>query len=903
VLEQRTDDASVVRRNRTLSKSKEQNKKAPEGTVRNLTPMMRQYLRAKESCPDSILFFRMGDFYEMFFDDAEVASKILQIALTSRDGGQAGRVPMCGVPHHAAQGYIAKLIKAGKTVAICDQVEDPKQAKGLVKREIVRTITPGTVLEPSLLDEKQSNYLATLNILDESAGIAFLELSTGEFLATELDGPDTASNLREEFVKMAPAECVYPTSVEGHRLIEELQAVLPETAFKKVDDDLFDGRQARRMLLDHYEMHSLKGFGLESLPIAISSAGAALAYLMETQRDDVIHLKSIRVYHPQDYLVVDSATQRSLELLATAAEGKRSGSLLSVLDSTVTSMGGRLLKTWITHPLVDIAEIKARHESVGELLGAPQTRQAVRSVLSGVFDLERLIGRLSCATATPRDMKMLGDSLGKIPELRSALTDCSSKLVGELRDSLDDLDDVTNLISRAIVDSPPATLTEGGIFREAYNERLDELKGLVRDGRSWVASLQQDEIERTGITSLKVGYNKVFGYYIEVTKPNVHLVPEDYQRKQTLVNAERYVTPALKEREEEIVSAQEKMMELEYELFQELRREICKQTARIQKDAEIVSQIDVLLSLADMASSNRYCKPEISDQCGITISEGRHPVVEKLGVEREFVPNDTVMDSENAALLIITGPNMAGKSTYLRQVALIVLMAQMGSFVPAKSAHIGVVDRIFTRIGASDNLVRGESTFMIEMNETANILNSATNRSLVVIDEMGRGTSTFDGISIAWAVAHYLHDRIGAKTLFATHYHELTELATKLNRAKNLNVAVREWGGKVIFLYRVVDGGADHSYGVQVARLAGLPQSVLKQAREILESLECGTFMPALGRSVPVQQLTLFPEEGESAVEAELGKVDLDKMSPRDALDFLYHLRKLSERSKKQDAQ
>jgi len=886
-----------------LTKSTTKQDKEPlQGTVRNLTPMMRQYLRAKESCPDSILFFRMGDFYEMFFEDAEVASKILEIALTSRDGGKAGRVPMCGVPHHAAQGYIAKLIKAGKTVAICDQVEDPKQAKGLVKREVVRTVTPGTVIEPSLLDEKQSNYLAALNILDESAGIAFLDLSTGEFLATELDGSGTNTSLREEFMKMAPAECLYPASVEGHRLIGELQAALPDTSFRTVEDDLFDARQARRMLLDHYELHSLKGFGLDSLPIAISSAGAALAYLMETQRDDVIHLKPIRVYHPRDYLVVDSATERSLELLATASEGKRSGSLLSVLDVTVTSMGGRLLKAWITHPLVDIAKMKARHESVEELVGAPQTRQAVRSVLSDVFDLERLIGRLSCATANARDMKMLGDSLGKIPELRTALAGCSSKLVGELRDSLDDLDDVTNLISKAIVDSPPPTVTEGGIFREAYNERLDELKGLLRDGRNWVASLQQDEIERTGITSLKVGYNKVFGYYIEVTKPNVHLVPEDYQRKQTLVNAERYVTPALKEREEEIVNAEEKMMELEYELFQQLRREVCKQTSRIQKDAEIVAQIDVLLSLADVAGSNRYCKPEISDQYGITISEGRHPVVEKLGVEREFVPNDTVMDAANASLLIITGPNMAGKSTYLRQVALIVLMAQMGSFVPAKSAHIGVVDRIFTRIGASDNLVRGESTFMIEMNETASILNSATNRSLIVIDEMGRGTSTFDGISIAWAVAEYLHDRIGAKTLFATHYHELTELATKLKRAKNLNVAVREWGGKVIFLYRVVDGGADHSYGVQVARLAGLPPSVLEEARAILESLECGTFMPALGRSVPVRQLTLFPEEGESAVESELEKVDLDTMAPRDALDFLYHLKKVSEKSRKRDA-
>jgi DNA mismatch repair protein MutS len=884
-----------------LNKSDEQNKKQSGGTVRNLTPMMRQYLRAKESCPDSILFFRMGDFYEMFFEDAEVASKILEIALTSRDGGKAGRVPMCGVPHHAAQGYIAKLIKAGKTVAICDQVEDPKQAKGLVKREVVRTVTPGTVIEPSLLDEKQSNYLAALNILDESAGIAFLDLSTGEFLATQLDGSGTDTSLREEFVKMAPAECLYPVSVEGNRFIGELQAALPDTSFRTVDDDLFDARQARRMLLDHYELHSLKGFGLENLPITISSAGAALAYLMETQRDDIIHLKPIRVYHPKDYLVVDSATERSLELLATASEGKRSGSLLSVLDSTVTSMGGRLLKTWITHPLVDIAEIKARHESVGELLDAPQTRQTVRSVLSGVFDLERLIGRLSCATANARDMKMLGDSLGKIPELRTALSGCSSPLIGGLRDSLDDLDDVTDLISKAIVDSPPPTVTEGGIFREAYDDRLDELKSLLRDGRNWVASLQQDEIERTGITSLKVGYNKVFGYYIEVTKPNVHLVPEDYQRKQTLVNAERYVTPALKEREEEIVSAEEKMMELEYELFQQLRRDVCEQTARIQKDAEIVAQIDVLLSLADVAGSNRYCKPEISGQYSITISEGRHPVVEELGVEREFVPNDTVMDAANASLLIITGPNMAGKSTYLRQVALIVLMAQMGSFVPAKSAHIGVVDRIFTRIGASDNLVRGESTFMIEMNETASILNSATNRSLIVIDEMGRGTSTFDGISIAWAVAEYLHDRIGAKTLFATHYHELTELATKLKRAKNLNVAVREWGGKVIFLYRVVDGGADHSYGVQVARLAGLPPSVLEEARTILESLECGTFMPALGRSVPVRQLTLFPEDGESAVESELEKVDLDTMAPRDALEFLYHLKKLSEKSKKQD--
>ena len=737
------DEARNVHRNKTLSKS---NSKAasqtPEGTVRDLTPMLRQYLRAKESCPDSILFFRMGDFYEMFFEDAEVASRILEIALTSRDGGRAGRVPMCGVPHHAAKSYIARLVKVGKTVTICDQVEDPKQAKGLVKREIVRTITPGTVIEPSLLDEKQSNYLATLNVPHENAGIAFVELSTGEFLVTELDGPATVTGLKEEFIKMAPAECLYPQSLDGHQLVRELQTALPETTFNTVDDMLFDTHQGRQMLLDHYEVHSLKGFGLEDLKVATGCAGAALAYLLETQKDDIIHLKPIRVYQPQDYLIVDSATQRSLELLTTMSEGERGGSLLSVLDATVTAMGGRLLKQWIVHPLVNIAEITERNEAVEEFVGAHQKRQILRSVLSGVFDLERLIGRLSCATATPRDMKALSDSLGKVPELRAVLEDSTSKLLRELCDSLDDLDDVTDLISKAIVEHPPATVTEGGIFRDGYNERLDELKRLVRGGKSWIASLQQQEIDRTGITSLKVGYNKVFGYYIEVTKPNVHLVPEDYQRKQTLVNAERYVTPALKEREEEIVNAEESMMELEYELFQELRREVCKQTSRIQKDAEIIAQIDVLLSLADVASSNRYCRPEMTDRYGIVIEEGRHPVVEKLGVEREFVPNDTVMDAENASLLIITGPNMAGKSTYLRQVALIVLMAQMGSFVPAKRARIGVVDRIFTRIGASDNLVRGESTFMIEMNETANILNCATNRSLVVIDEMGRGTST-----------------------------------------------------------------------------------------------------------------------------------------------------------------
>jgi len=860
--------------------------------------MLRQYLRAKESCPDSILFFRMGDFYEMFFEDAEVASRILEIALTSRDGGKAGRVPMCGVPHHAAKSYIAKLIKSGKTVTICDQIEDPKQAKGLVKREIVRTITPGTVIEPPLLDEKQSNYLATLNVLQEKAAIAFVELSTGDFLVTELDGAWAATRLPEELINMAPAECLYPRSLHGHAFLRELQTVLPRTIFKMVEDTLFDTHHGRELLIDQYQVHSLKGFGLEHLAVATGCAGAALAYLLETQKDDIIHLKPIRVYEPTDYLVVDSATQRSLELLASTSEDRRDGSLLGVLDTTVTAMGGRLLKQWIVRPLVRITQITARHEAVEELVVGHQKRQSLRSVLSGVFDLERLIGRLSCGTATPRDMKALGDSLGKIPELRSLLEECTSTLLRELCGSLDELSDVTDLISRAIVDHPPATVTEGGIFRDGYHDRLDELKTLVRGGKNWIAALQQQEIARTGITSLKVGYNKVFGYYIEVTKPNVHLVPEDYQRKQTLVNAERYVTPALKEREQEIVNAEENMMQLEYDLFQDLRREICTHTARIQRNAEIVAQIDVLGSLANVATSNRYRKPEVTEEYGITIEEGRHPVVEKLGVEREFVPNDTVMDAENASLLIITGPNMAGKSTYLRQVALIVLMAQMGSFVPATSARIGVVDRIFTRIGATDNLVRGESTFMIEMNETAKILNCATDRSLVVIDEMGRGTSTFDGISIAWAVAEYLHDHIGAKTLFATHYHELTELATRLKRAKNLNVAVREWAGKVIFLYRVVEGGADHSYGVQVARLAGLPQRVLDQARSILESLERGTFTPAIGRSVPVQQLSLFPEEAEPAIESELKKADLDRMSPREALDFLYHLRSLVKKPK-----
>ena len=865
-------------------------KKLSEISDAKLTPMLRQYLEAKAESGDSLLFFRMGDFYEMFFEDAVEAAELLGIALTSRDAvNKDDRIPMAGVPVRAVDAYVAKAIRAGRTVTICEQMENPKDAKGIVKRAIVRTITPGTVTEPELLEDAANNYLGALTILGEKAGLALVDVSTGEFLAAQIDG-DPVRILVDELTRMAPTEMLVPSSVD-EGVLDGLRQRFSAICFRRRPDDEFDPSDSRDLLLDQFGLRTLKGIGLDDAPEAAVCAGAVVAYVKSTQRDAVPHLRFPRRYTPSQYVVLDGNTQRNLELVESMTDRKGRGTLLAVLDRTQTSMGGRKLRHWILHPLLGVDEIRARLGAVDELLGDAELRLRLRDALRGVADIERLTGRLTSRAGNGRDVKALGSSLAQAPAIRLLLEGREASLVAALRDNMDPLDDVAGWIESAVVDEPPVSITEGNVMKDGYDPELDRIRDLVRGGRDWIATLQRDESERTKIPNLKVGYNKVFGYYLEVTRAHTHLVPGDYERKQTLVNAERYVTPTLKSREEEIVTAQEKMHQLEYDLFVALRDRIGAEARRIQETAGAIATIDVLLSLAEVAATKGYAKPEVDDSDELYIRDGRHPVVEDLMARNDFVANDTVLEPAKAGLLIVTGPNMAGKSTYLRQVALITLMAQVGSFVPAAEARIGVVDRIFTRVGASDNLVRGESTFMVEMIETANIINTATERSLLVLDEIGRGTSTFDGISIAWSVAEHIHDRIRAKTLFATHYHELTELANTLERAKNLNVAVREWGGKVVFLYRIVDGGADHSYGIQVAKLAGLPPAVLNRAREILESLEAGN--PA-STGLPQQMYLFGAQTAEpSLVEKELEAIIPDELSPKEAHELVYHLKHL----------
>ncbi|MBN2308400.1 MAG: DNA mismatch repair protein MutS [Candidatus Hydrogenedentes bacterium] len=864
-----------------------------------LTPMLRQYLAAKVEGGDSLLFFRMGDFYELFFEDAVEAAELLGIALTSRDAvNKDDRIPMAGVPVRAVDTYIAKAIRAGRTVTICEQMEDPKDAKGVVKRAVVRTITPGTVLEPDLLDDTTNNYLCALMLGDGRAGFALADVSTGEYLTAQVEA-SVEGAITDELTRMVPVEVLVPEGADG--LIDRLRARFDGTAFTSRPEDDFDPELARERILDQFELSTLKGVDLEDSPEALGCAGALLAYLKETQRDAVPRLRLPRRYNPSHFVVLDGNTQRNLELVESLVDKRRRGTLLGVLDRTHTSMGGRKLRHWILHPLLAADAIRERLDAVEELFDDAERRLRLSEALKGLADFERLLSRLTSERGNARDMKALGLSLDRVPGVRGCLAGCGSRVLAALHEGMDDLADVAGWIGAAVAEEPPIAVLEGGLIKDGYDEELDRLRGLVRGGRDWIATLQRQESERTGIPNLKVGYNKVFGYYIEISKSYTGRAPDDYERKQTLVNAERYVTPTLKSREEEIVSAQERMNKLEYELFVALRQRLAEEARRIQETADALASVDVLWSLADVAAAKNYGKPVVDDSAGIVVRDGRHPVVEDLMPRGDFVPNDTRLDPDEAFLQIVTGPNMAGKSTYLRQVALVTLMAQMGSFVPAAEARIGVVDRIFTRVGASDNLVRGESTFMVEMIETANILNTATERSLLVLDEIGRGTSTFDGISIAWSVAEHIHDHIRAKTLFATHYHELTELGGKLERAKNLNVAVREWGGRVVFLYRIVEGGADHSYGIQVAKLAGLPREVLERAREILESLEAGDTASV---GLP-QQMYLFgssPAAVPSKVEQELEAVEPDELSPREAQEFLYHLKHLLNRPRHGDA-
>lgn len=860
-----------------------------------LTPMMQQYKSVKKQMPHAILFFRMGDFYEMFFEDAKVASRVLGLTLTARDKGN--KVPMCGIPHHASEGYIARLIRAGHKVAICDQTEDPKQAKGIVKRELTRVVTPGTVFDESLLTEKKNNFLVALHRSGGQFGLAYLDISTGEFKLTEISSMD---ELRNELTRLDPQEILVSEVIEQDDSLQNyLMGLLP--AAKSIYDDwIFSYDHAYDLLKEQFKTQSLDGFGCQGMIPGIGSAGAILHYLKENLHQSLKHIHQLATYSNQAYLVLDIATQRNLELVQTQRGQVGEGTLLWVLDATMTAMGGRLLRQWILHPLTSVEELVARQDAVQELLEQRSLLLGLRDALAEVKDLERLMGRLNCSSANPRDVVGLKASLMQIPKIKSLLEAVDSSLLKKIFSQLDPLEELTEAIETTLVDSPPIKLQEGGVIREGIHPGLDELRLISRDGKTWIARYQQEESDRTGIKSLKVRYNKVFGYYIEVSHANKENVPENYIRKQTLVNAERFITPELKDYETKVMSAQEKSQALEYELFCALRDKVLQETERVQKLAQAISELDVLASLSWKAAEADYVRPILSESAHFEITGGRHPVIEKMLAGEKFISNDTLLDCEENQLAIITGPNMAGKSTYIRQVALLSLMAQIGSFIPAEKAQIGVVDRIFTRVGASDELSRGHSTFMVEMNEAANILNHATPKSLIILDEIGRGTSTFDGISLAWAIAEYLHNNplVKAKTLFATHYHELTELEQIHTGVKNYNVAVKEWNDQVIFLRKIVRGGTDKSYGIHVARLAGLPQEVIKRSLDILSNLEKGAIRedgkPTFTHSQQDQQLFLF-EEKEHPVIGRLKNVDINAMTPMEALTLLSELQKESQ--------
>lgn len=796
---------------------------------------MAQYRRIRaELPPDTLLFFRLGDFYELFFDDAKTASAILDIALTKRQ-----QAPMCGVPYHSADVYIAKLIRAGLKIAICEQMEDPATAKGIVRREITRVITPGTVLEENVLESSRHNYLAAVAIDGARFGLAALDLSTGECWIEEADSAET---LRRLLSALAPAEVLLPEAARDDAALRSALPAPPPVVTAH-DDWTFETDAATETLVRHFNVHSLDGFGVGACPLGLRAAGAAFHYAQSVLRRSIAHVRSLRVRAARDYLLLDETTVRNLDLIESPSGG-RAATLLGVLDTTRTPMGSRLLRDWILRPLTSLAAIRDRHDAVDALTRNRRTLADLREALGEVRDLQRLIARLAAGTGNARDIRALGRSLQAVPRVRLALQAVDTPLLRALTDSLNPLPQLTDLIDRALVEEPPVAVKEGGLFKSGYHAELDELREAAGKGRQWILEYQQREIERTGIASLKIRHNNVFGYYIEVTKANLDKVPPDYLRKQTIATGERFTTPQLKEYETKILGAQERAVSLEYELFVELRERVVAETESIQKTAGALAQLDALAALADRALARQYTRPAMTEGLTIRLKNSRHPVIEALPGAERFVPNDALLDGSGHQVILITGPNMAGKSTYIRQIALIVIMAHMGSFVPADEAEIGWVDRVFTRVGASDDLARGRSTFLVEMQETANILRNATPRSLVVLDEIGRGTSTFDGISIAWAVAEYLHNHpeVKARTLFATHYHELTDLAITLPGVKNYTVLVRESGDRIAFLRRIVPGAADKSYGIHVARLAGMPDEVIARAKEILRNLEEGEF-------------------------------------------------------------
>jgi DNA mismatch repair protein MutS len=851
------------------------------------TPMMRQYEEAKRACPDALLLFRMGDFYELFHDDAKTAARLLGLALTSREKG-ADAIPMAGFPHHQLDSYLGKLVALGLRAAVCEQVEDPKLAKGLVKRELTRIVSPGTLTDEALLDPRASNYLAAV-APGEPAGMAWIEMSTGRFVATSFP----AGQLPDQLARIAPSECLLAEDAAAlPRHLDERMMVTRRPGWA------FSLETARQNLLKHFHTTGLEGFGFSDGAAddqALRAAGAIIDYLNETQKTSLGHVDRLVPYRTSGTLEIDQSSRRSLEITRTIREGRREGSLLAVLDRTVSPMGARLLAEWLANPLVEVAAICARHEAVGELVDEPALAEHLRETLRRVHDVQRLLARVSTGRASPRDLSFLSRTLRVLPGLKAKLAARRSPLLNQLEGEIDLCPDLRSRLDAALADDCPLGSRDGGFIRDGFHAELDALRELAHGGKQWIARYQAEESARTGISSLKVGFNKVFGYYIEITNTHREKIPAEYIRKQTVKNAERYITPELKEYEEKVLTADEKAKELEYELFLELRDAVAASCRRVQATAAALAQLDVLSALAELARQRNYCRPEVVEEPVLRILDGRHPVLDVLEPDGTFVPNDVAAGGPQGTILLITGPNMSGKSTYIRQAALIALMAQIGSFVPAREATIGVADRIFARVGASDELARGQSTFMVEMTETARILNTATPRSLVILDEIGRGTSTYDGISLAWAVVEHLVEHVGCRTLFATHYHELTDLEKSLAGVKNLNVAVREWQDEVVFLHKIVEGAADKSYGIHVARLAGVPRAVVERGKQILAQLE-DEHLDASGRARIARpqtaekethlQLTLFGAAEPPLVD-ELRRTDLDRMTPLAALQLL----------------
>lgn len=854
-----------------------------------MTPMMTQYLKTKEEYEDCILFYRLGDFYEMFFDDAIKASKELEITLTGKDCGLSERAPMCGVPFHSASVYIAKLIEKGYKVAICEQVEDPKTAKGIVKREVIRVVTPGTVVDEELLDEKNNNYLAVIYSQRDKYGFAVSDISTGEIYTTEISGADEALN---EIARYEPKEILL-NSDAAEKLSAQVELRFHITP-DECTDDFFENSEFEKNILQQFGKNSLLEIALDTKPYAVRAVGAMIAYLEHTQKTSLTYLNTINTYEVNQYMDIDVNTRRNLEITETMRDKVKRGSLLWVLDNTETSMGARLLKQWIEKPLINPIEINKRLYSVKELTENIMLRDDLSAVLSGTYDISRIISRISLGTVTPKDLIALKMTLLQLPELEYTLSNVKSPMLGDMRKNFDLLEDVCDLLERAINDEPPALLRDGNVIKEGFNEEIDNLRIAMRDGKKWLAALENEERESTGISKLKVGYNKVFGYYIEITKSAIKDVPDYYIRKQTLANCERYITPKLKEIENTILGASEKIVTLESYVFEQVRTSVSEEIERLKNAAHIIATTDVLLSLAQTAYKNNFTMPEISDNGKIEITDGRHPVVEKMSKNSMFVPNDTLLNNDDDRMIIITGPNMAGKSTYMRQVALITLMAQIGSFVPAKSAKIGIVDKIFTRVGASDDISSGQSTFMLEMTEVSHILKNATSKSLIILDEIGRGTSTFDGLSIAWAVVEYIQNKhkIGAKTLFATHYHELTELEEELDGVKNYRIAVKKRGDDITFLRKIVRGGADDSYGIEVAALAGVPKEVINGAKKILKKIENDEIVvehTAKKHEDTTNQIG-FGDSIANEIADELKNIDVTTYTPIEAMNKLYEL-------------